>query len=190
MSNFARSEGEFLWKLIFLFQICPTVPRCQTYHCRTVHAYRSLFSFSYFLGIPDPSTLLSESGYSYSLESLCFPLSKRAVPWQTQMSLSVLPDRCIVPFLPYHRSVWRSWKHCVPSSPPPPSQHGLPANLFFLKVGLVTLVQLCQELLRNCNRIWSDCITEGKTDLYTFCFLKTHERGLRGSLKRNSNMGP
>lgn len=36
------------------------------------HAQISPFSFSYFLGIPNLSTLPSESACSYSLESSCF----------------------------------------------------------------------------------------------------------------------
>lgn len=35
----------------------------------------------------------------------------------------------------------------------------LAANLFSLSVGLVIGVQLCQELLSNCNGIWSDHVT-------------------------------
>lgn len=73
--------------------------------------------------------------------------------------------------------------------PPPPSQHGLPANLFSLNVGLVIFIQLCQGLLSNCTGIWSDRIMEGKTDLCTFCFLKTDEQGLTGLLKHNSILG-
>lgn len=88
------------------------------------------------------------------------------------------------------KCVWHSWKQCVPNSPPPPSPHGLPANLFSLNVGSVIFIQPCQGLLSNCSGIWNDHIMEGKTDLCTFCFLKPEEQGLTGLLKHNLNAEP
>lgn len=61
--------------------------------------------------------------------------------------------------------------------------------IYSLSVGLVIFIQLCQGLLSNCNGIWSDRITEGKTDLCTFWFLKTDEQRLMGLLNTTCVLG-
>lgn len=190
MSNSAESEGEFLGKLVFLFQICTAVPHCQTYCFRTVYSYKSLLFFSCFLGIPNPSTFSSDSGYSYSLKSLCFLLSKQAVPDKHRQAILFYQIIALSSFCPVVQVCGTPGNNVFPILPLRPSPHGLPANSFSLNAGSVIFIQPCQGLLSNCSGIWSDRIMERKTDLCTFCFLKTDEQGLTGLLKHNSNTGP